>query len=105
VEPVVNLIPWDSATAITIICTGGGTHPLRRLGEVDAAGIVVTLGGDKDRRRPAPVGSVGSGMMDIHPEQCPKCRRTPRLTREDWQKIVAAKVAVGEPWVDVSYLP
>jgi hypothetical protein len=57
----VNLTPWDSITAITIICTGRGTHTPRRLGEVDQAGIVVTIGGDKDLRRPAP---RGSGMVD-----------------------------------------
>lgn len=96
-----SMTPWASDTTVTIVCTDRESHPKRRLGEVDEAGIVVTIGGANDKRQPSPKGSG----PNTQPERCPKCGRTPRLKREDWQQIVAAKRTAGESSVDISYLP
>lgn len=96
-----SLTPWSSETIVTIVCTDRRNHPVHRLGEVDAVGVVVTVGGGKDKRQSSPRGTG----TNTQPERCPKCGRTPRLKRADWQKIVAAKVALGESSVDISYLP
>ena len=95
-----RLVPWND-DSIVLYCTNRLTHPPMRVGETDEAGIVWTIGGDKDGRQPSPRG-VGPSK---HPEVCPECKHTSRHGREYWQAIVAAKRAIGESTVDVSYLP
>jgi hypothetical protein len=85
---------------VVIVCTDRGKHKPRRLGEVGEAGIVTTIGGGKDRRQASPRGDG----RNIHPEPCPVCHRTPRLSRERWQQEFACAAAAGVSRVDISHI-
>ena len=84
---------------VTLVCTDRGQHEDRpvRVGEVDHDGWIVTLALTTGRR-------TGSEVGMVNPERCPLCRRTPRRTREAWQKIAAGARAAGMGEFDVSYL-
>ncbi|HZX05681.1 hypothetical protein [Kribbella sp.] len=97
-----RIAPSNYPPTITIVCTDRGQHEPKRLGEVGASGGIWTIGGDRDRRQADPSWRRGANTQ---PERCPVCNRTPRQPREVWQKIFAAKAALGESQVDVSYMP
>lgn len=96
-----RLAPENYPPTITIVCTDKKQHAPRRLGDLGAAGGIWTVGGPKDRRQPS---RRGRGP-NTDPEPCPLCPRTARLKREDWQKIFLHFAALGEPQVDISFMP
>lgn len=93
-----KLSPEGWGPSIEIVCTDRGIHKRRKLGETQAGGIVVTIGGPKDRRQPSP---RGPGISK-HPEPCPICRRTARKTREEWMQIFELCAAKGVSRFDIS---
>jgi hypothetical protein len=96
----VSRLSWTSETACTIVCTDQGTHPERRLGEVDAAGNIATISGPHGRRPSSP---TGRGVAR-DPEPCPSCDRNIRKSREWWQQTVARANAARVDVLDISYI-